>query len=111
MSDDRPFVQSTLAWCNKRRIEQGKKPLAKMPKGNPRDPLTCPCGVAAGVAVGRSSWLTPEEYENRNKPGAINFGSAFDLHERRLPYTVRDFIREMDRGALPEYTLEEKPDV
>lgn len=80
------YVAETLAWCNKRRKEQGQAALEALPKGRREDPKSCPCGKATGLDV--------------------LLETAMGLHPWRkytLPRSVRRFVKAFDRGDLPQY--------
>ena len=110
-------IQGTLDWCNIRREEQGKEPLEEMPKGSRQNPLDCPCGVASGVAVGSSIWVTAEEYaRSGGDVGSLSsFSAAYRkfadgtrgdlIPERRLPHEVAIFVRRFDEGRLPQFDI------
>jgi hypothetical protein len=90
MSESEPqYVAETLKWCNARRKEQGKKPLKKLPKGMPRDPESCPCGLATGLYVDANWWAT-------------KWVGPFDGRSE-LPLTVRRFVKAFDKRRLPQY--------
>lgn len=84
------YVAATLKWCNARRKEHGKKPLAKMPKGRRMDPWNCPCGKTCQLTVGSAFW------HFRNEP---------TMRGRPLPINVYKFVYDFDRGLLPQYEL------
>lgn len=79
------YVAATLAWCNARRKEQGKRALKRLPKGMRRNARSCPCGKASGLSV----W--------------VQF--AYDSRQRAVPVprAVGRFIRAFDAGRLPQY--------
>lgn len=86
------YVRLTLEWCNRQRKKQGKKPLKRLPKGNIGSIASCPCGSAAGLYVGL---ITYWDYNNTTK--CVNY--------KLLPKSVKTFVREFDRGHLPQYIL------
>jgi hypothetical protein len=86
------YVAETLAWCNERRAEQGKKPLKKLPKGYKADGRSCPCGKATGLFVSMYYYCKHDE---------IN--AAFT--HRRLPSAVSNFVIAFDNGKLPQYSM------
>jgi hypothetical protein len=84
------FVAATLAWCNERRAERGKKPLKKLPKGRRMDAKSCPCGAATDLTVYSIGFGPP--------------GSLPSLGELRpLPKSVSAFVSAFDNGELPQY--------
>lgn len=85
-------MAGTLDWCNEVRVEQGKKPLKRLPKGRRKDPLSCPCGKVTGLHVGRCN-----AYE------VLHDGHPAWHSPRRLPAAVRDFVYAFDKGRLPQY--------
>lgn len=92
------IVEATLQWCNDRRIEQGKEPLAKLPKGRRRDPTSCPCGEATDLAVGMYCYLAPTSTTSDLDPDGADGSES-------LPPEVQHFVELFDTGALPEYEL------
>jgi hypothetical protein len=85
------YVAETLAWCNLRRAEQGKRPLKKLPKGERRNALSCPCGAAIGLRVGQYAYFTATK-----RPS-----TSTCLGE--LPPAVTRFVIAFDAGRLPQY--------
>lgn len=83
------FVAGTLAWCNERRDEQGMEALDRLPKGKVMDPLSCPCGAATGLFVGRGYWGEDEESCLEKK--------------RPVPKDVLEFTNAFDDYLLPQY--------
>jgi hypothetical protein len=81
--DEPGYVAETLAWCNKRRKERGKKPLKKLPKGRRYQAFSCPCGKATGLWVA-SEWIGSHARGN-------------------IPRSVSRFIVAFDAGRLPQY--------
>lgn len=47
-----PYYDEALNFCNERLKERGKKTISELPPGEPREPRSCPCSKACGVAVG-----------------------------------------------------------
>lgn len=84
------LIAGTLEWCNAERAKQGKEPLTELPKGRVRDPLSCPCGTATGLWVGRHTFCSTDEKRYRDKP------------EYDLPIVVSLFTQEFDDGTFPE---------
>lgn len=82
------FVAETLSWCNTQRIQQGKSPLKRLPKGRLRDGESCPCGTATGLFVTRTKF-----YKAVNSVDAIG----------GLPESVKAFVDAFDEGLLPQY--------
>lgn len=93
MKKEPKYVAETLAWCNARRKEQGKKPVSKLPKGYMRDPESCPCGRACGLVVGLQTFGTHDESL------AISWGLGGEI----LPRPVKQFVKAFDAGKLPQY--------
>jgi hypothetical protein len=85
------YVAETLAWCNARRKERGKRPLKKLPKGQPMDGESCPCGTATGLFV-ESQIAYDRDPDLEHKFG-----------EYDLPRAVRSFVAAFDKGRLPQY--------
>lgn len=81
-----PFVEETLAWCNRLRARDGKRQLKRLPVGKPRDPLSCPCGKATGRKVLSERYSVPSGYAP-------------------LPSYVRLFVIAFDNGDLPQYRV------
>jgi hypothetical protein len=81
------YVAETLAWCNERRAERGKRPLKRLPKGIRGDAKSCPCGKATGLKVDFLFYLD----DRKGPPRGI------------LPDPVRAFVRQFDWGLLPQY--------
>jgi hypothetical protein len=85
-SQEPKYVAETLAWCNARRKERGKRPLTKLPKGERNVPHSCPCGTATNCSV---------------------FGFTYRVASLRaeypLPRSVQRFVRAFDDGRLPQY--------
>lgn len=51
-----------LRFCNKRRKEQGKKPIKELPAGIAANPKSCPCAsTCAGLIVGHSYWKVGDD--------------------------------------------------
>jgi hypothetical protein len=80
------YVTETLAWCNQRRAERGKKPLKRLPKGKRMVASSCPCGKATGLSV------FPHYYDG-----------SFNGWRQKTPEAVANFIVAFDDGKLPEY--------
>lgn len=80
------YVAETLAWCNERRVAQGKKPLKQLPKGKRHDGWSCPCGTATGLRVGTRRYWKPDH-----------------LPSERVPAAVTEFVIAFDGGQLPQY--------
>ena len=80
------YVAETLAWCNERRAEQGKRPLKRLPKGRRREGRSCPCGKATQLDV-----------------QVYLFWTLDNVLCGTLPQAVSDFVVAFDAGELPEY--------
>lgn len=78
------YVAATLAWCNRLRAQDGKKPLRRLPRGRRGSPESCPCGKATGWNVRRFTARRRVEWVN-------------------APPGVTRFVRAFDAGELPEY--------
>lgn len=89
MSAEPPYVGETLAWCNERRVERGKKPLKKLPKGERGDGASCPCGKATGLWVGQDIYKT----------------AIYSPTLGHIPRPVHDFVVAFDDGELPQYEI------
>lgn len=88
------LIEATLKWCNDVRATKGKKPLKKLPKGNKKDPQSCPCGKATGLTVFTTFALA------NNSPN--NDHHIIDNHHIYLPPLVTQFTVQFDRGNIPE---------
>jgi hypothetical protein len=75
MKKEPKYVAETLAWCNKRRKEQGKRPLKKMPKGRMSDPSSCPGGAIK---------IPLADFHSSPAKGRL-FSLGFKLRHRVLP--------------------------
>lgn len=82
--------QATLAWCNYIRAKRELEPLTELPKGKMVDPKSCPCGEATGLEV--------------HTIVCYNNGDFVEF----LPPEVTAFIREFDRGNIPELVENDK---
>lgn len=67
-----------LRFCNKRRKEQGKKPIKKLPAGIGNDASSCPCSnTCEGLWVYHTHWYVAGG--DGRKPGSpIKFTKEFD---------------------------------
>lgn len=84
------YVAETLAWCNARRKEQGKRALKRLPKGETHNGVSCPCGKATNLYVGAYDyWKLPIE--------------CVEQTSGKLPRPVQEFIVAFDKGKLPQY--------
>lgn len=77
--------QRTLAFVNRIRVEQGRRPLRRLPKGT-YGFYECPVAVATGMRV---SWFD-----------ADHGPSYLDLH--KAPRYVGEFVLAFDTGRIPE---------
>jgi hypothetical protein len=82
------YVAQTLAWCNRKRAEQGKKSLTRLPKGRRGDGYSCPCGKAVGFWVGHEEFEYKEEHDISTEP---------------VPRSVGRFVAAFDDGRFPQY--------
>lgn len=96
ITDDPPFVASTLDWCNEHRRRKGLDPLDRMPLGSRHNPMSCPCGRAADLWVGMDSWSDVSDGE-----------VEWEAVAKYMPKFVREFVFAFDGGELPQY--EEAP--
>ena len=88
------LIDATLRWCNKMRKKDGKKPLAKLPRGVPHDAQSCPCGTATGL-------LVYTEYATRlNKTTRTGSILVLPMEEMvcELPLGVQHFVERFDMG-------------
>ena len=81
------IIKGTLAWCNRQRAKQGKKPLLRLPKGKRHDPASCPCGKATGLLV----YSQAAKKNDRSRKVVC-----------RLPKSVRRFVLKFDRQERGE---------
>jgi len=88
------ITEATLAWCNDRRTEQDKEPLADLPLGTQEDPTSCPCGAATGLYVDWDFYVVLD----------ANGDKTEEVHE--LPHEVQDFVKYFDAGQYPEYNID-----
>jgi hypothetical protein len=85
------YIAETLAWCNKQRREQGKKPLERLPKGHRNQSTSCPCGRATGLSV---------YADNAYATDRLGRDTGLPL---RVSRAVTRFVLAFDRGRLPQY--------
>lgn len=85
---DPSYVAETLAWCNKLRAADKKKPLLRLPKGKRMDAESCPCGKASG-------WVVRFVVATRIV--------GLDRQIIYLPRSVIRFVTAFDKGSLPQY--------
>lgn len=50
------LYDQALRFCNARLKAKGKRPIKRLPAGEPDNAMSCPCSNACGVAVGRLCW-------------------------------------------------------
>lgn len=94
------IVKETLGWCNSIRKEKGLEPLDDLPKGAREDMVSCPCGAATGVAVGRFYYYKTEH------DGMMDITERGDKSIGPLPQAVIDFVEGFDNKHFPEYDLD-----
>lgn len=115
--EDTSFIAKTLEWCNGVRAGKGLEPLAEMPKGRQNDPVSCPCGKAAGVWVDRLFYVDMADGEDKVRHALSTYErSQRELHPaarievppfaKMLPPAVQEFVTFFDMGRMPEYDAE-----
>lgn len=99
MASNTVLIRETLAWCNRLRKRNGKKPLAKLPKGVKNDAMSCPCGKACGLAV-----YSDGAYEDHSDDWGWDMPA--EVRIARTNKFVAEFIERFDNGDIPEQDLE-----
>lgn len=89
-------IQLTLAFVNRLRAQQGRKPLQRMPKGQPGSRISCPIAVA--LRFNRMQSSVTESYIDF----PLRNGPSKTVGPMRIPQYVKDFIGEYDRRNIPE---------
>jgi len=91
-------ISRTLAFVNRLRAEQGRKPLKKMPKGTPGGAYTCPIATALRAGLPHSS------------SARFSYGSVLITYYNKhnvfssiySPKYVFDFAWAFDHNRIPE---------
>lgn len=88
MKTYKSIIRGTLAWCNRQRAKQHKKPLKKLPKGFLGDGRSCPCGTATDLYVGQTYFCSKKDVR------APYFHTT-------LPKVVARFVELFDSEKIP----------
>ena len=92
------IVQRTLAYVNKLRKLQGRKPLKRMPKGRPMMITACPVAKALTSPFGNATART----SSKHGPQIIFYDRVGRHHIVRGPKYVNDFMEAFDCSYIPE---------